>query len=838
MPWNGSWRKKGPPDAPSRLQHIGRRLLAALSRRRDVDPSVPSHVARIVLDDGSTVEAKWVGNQPVVTVTPAVAEGVQQPPCTIVMESGLLDLGVPVTVSHFDRPTFDDSRPRRYRGSLWDCEDTRVPGARYTVTRPVGFVCDQLDDDDPPESKACDTATRGWMTATIQEKKQAQAVLPASMWTGLMRRYVQALYGNPKAAYRVSSFQPDAVYHLSNDDDIQWWAYLEVPTAGGDEDWFPLTWGWENEGTVGLVYIGATFYFARVERASVKFRPLRFTPCGRAALQASRLLPDGPEQDAMFSAALSTAIPAGADAEIEVAFDAPFEDDPDNWYFLRTPGRYGWSFNHAGDKASLVVCEFRDMVGDLPATPYPKTWLYTLNFGLDLSGDIEVTRTTVEEVNADLTALPNTANPGLYIPTRGNTAFYPFAYSIVSIPNNYSLFPQNWDAPVFCYYERDDTLNVTRVRVENAELLDENDPSECYGVFAVGEFWEGSECETRTFDARYYASLGFYGPGWTNVTLGYWTSNSGSTARCFTEYGERSTQDDDIGPGLDLSDRWHYWGAQPEEECPLCEDAYVGFVQCEEIEDAPEETLWAEPHTEWQIQPYTRRSHSLIDVGSLLPELILPNGSATSPVARSYVFTSARVLTFSERSGEAVVSRTHTLSLGSGWSCAGALTPSVRCGSGGYTLPDPPPSTPTGPSGSRFTANEELDVTIARDGPLTLPQLTGTIDITFGADPEGVTCPCGPAMSPVASVHDSLWPATSSGPTSFLFSNVQWAVRVPVVESLGGAYSALNDWSIWNWAFPASPPYWPPVSPAPWPLTASHDLPASAGGYYSFIGWI
>lgn len=71
MSYSGPFRKKyGEEFTPAQIAEA-RRLIGNLQRRRELDKDVKSHVARSILSDGTRVEAKWVGDQPVVTFTPA-----------------------------------------------------------------------------------------------------------------------------------------------------------------------------------------------------------------------------------------------------------------------------------------------------------------------------------------------------------------------------------------------------------------------------------------------------------------------------------------------------------------------------------------------------------------------------------------------------------------------------------------------------------------------------------------------------------------------------------------------------------------------------------------------
>lgn len=186
MPRYPEWFKRVGDGAthPGALD-IGKKLLGYLATRRQT-PGVDTLVRRVKLDDGTVVEASFHGDQPRVIVY--AADG--QEACELYVESGMLDLGPNIASDankRFNRgpPEFDDRPATLYFGDGVDC----APGQAglngkiriNTTARTLRSEC-LPKNGGSVESRLRDPA-----------KKRAQAMLPASCWSGLMQRYVQAV---------------------------------------------------------------------------------------------------------------------------------------------------------------------------------------------------------------------------------------------------------------------------------------------------------------------------------------------------------------------------------------------------------------------------------------------------------------------------------------------------------------------------------------------------------------------------------------------------------------------------------------------------------------------
>lgn len=269
------WFKRTGDATPSqRAVDVGRKLLGYLSIRRQT-PGVQTLVERVTLDDGTVVEAAFYGDQPRVIIhTPDGGEA-----CELYVESGLLDLGpniAPDAAQRFNRgpPEFDDRPATLYFGNGVQCVEGE-PGLNGKVridSRSLSSQC-LPNQGNGIESRLTDPV-----------KKQAQAMLPASCWSGLMQRYVQAVYGGDALDY---SATPTAL------------------TIDGHGFVVASSWGLLNfDGILAFVNIG--------DESAVLYEVTTKSACHRAVFDLWRSMPDRTEaqryaRNKVLSIALSAA---------------------------------------------------------------------------------------------------------------------------------------------------------------------------------------------------------------------------------------------------------------------------------------------------------------------------------------------------------------------------------------------------------------------------------------------------------------------------------------------------------------------------------------------------
>lgn len=289
----------------------GKKLLGYLANQKRLS-GVDSLVKRITLEDGTVVEARWDMNIPTVRIYPG--DGTEG--CELYVESGLLDLGPNIASDANERfnrglPEFDDSPATLYFGDDVTCADgvEGLNGAVRITQRQITSQC--LPSAGPSVTSRL----------TSPAKKQAQAVLPASCWSGLMQRYVQAVYGGDALQYELAGTT----------------LAIDGVSVGGVAS--------EN---YGLIELDGTHVFVVISGTGVGAMPMRFvSECGEAvyrAWQQVRATMEAGQADRLLTIALSTAVPDVEAFQTLATFDA-------NPHF----STYGWQFSPTEPEAHAVL---------------------------------------------------------------------------------------------------------------------------------------------------------------------------------------------------------------------------------------------------------------------------------------------------------------------------------------------------------------------------------------------------------------------------------------------------------------------------------------------------
>jgi hypothetical protein len=190
-PW---WHKRRGVNPTGVALDAAKKLLGRLANRKRLG-APDTLVDRIVASDGSIVEARFNGDFPTVSVLRSGQSGGSS--CTLYVESGMLDLGPNIAAdagNRFDRglPEFDASPATlHFGGTGLDCADGMIGRIRVRG-RHLSSEC------------LADGATSVTSRLSSPAKKRAQAVIPASSFTGLMHRYVAAIYGGAIVDYELN----------------------------------------------------------------------------------------------------------------------------------------------------------------------------------------------------------------------------------------------------------------------------------------------------------------------------------------------------------------------------------------------------------------------------------------------------------------------------------------------------------------------------------------------------------------------------------------------------------------------------------------------------------
>lgn len=316
MPRWPEWcRKIGETATHPGALNVGRKLLGYLATRRET-PGVQTLVKRVTLDDGTTVEARFIGDQPQVIVY--APDG--QEACELYVESGMLDLGPNIAADahkRFDRgpPEFDNRPATLYFGDGVDCRQGE-PGLNGKVRVNVGAKT-LKSECLPKQGRSVESRLRD------PAKKKAQAMLPASCWSGLMQRYVQAVYGGDSLDYTATQ--------------------QALTVKSGDRSFVVSPWSLK---TTGLIMDGGALAFVEIEENGVlTFRKPNFKGCADIVFEAWKAATKKGESDAtkkLLTVALSACIPGDVIGSATIDLEG-----------ARHCRDYGWSFDDAAACTAL-----------------------------------------------------------------------------------------------------------------------------------------------------------------------------------------------------------------------------------------------------------------------------------------------------------------------------------------------------------------------------------------------------------------------------------------------------------------------------------------------------
>lgn len=337
--FNGIYKRRG--DNGGLLQTVGRKMLAHLDNLRKLG-GAESQVMRRRMPDGSIIEARFLKDQPVLTIV----QGEGDDACAIYMESGCLDLGENLGSDAKTFYSHQDVPKPVYFGESTDCDVLGGLNGRLVAGRDrIASQCIERGSPDGVTAKCLsEVAVDGVGVVTRAHKIAAQSAIPASMFTGLTRRAVQAAYGCPASAYII---KPEASPPPDPREDIALrcfnrdGSFCDLP-VGGDTFKYTIT----------LCDVGRCDYWwvrvpltADVEAAAVA---ATFTPCGDRILRLlknSKKLVKGSPAFGRLESYLFT----------QIVWPNEFTESLGTIGFEGAPISYGWRFNGDGTLGTVVT---------------------------------------------------------------------------------------------------------------------------------------------------------------------------------------------------------------------------------------------------------------------------------------------------------------------------------------------------------------------------------------------------------------------------------------------------------------------------------------------------
>lgn len=442
----GWYHKRFAADVPGWLRKIGETVLGRVSeRQRASGLGVVDEFVR--LPDGSTIRATIRGAQPVLELVWSGGAG-EPEVCTLYMESGCLDLGANLSAANPTwYPTFADGQKVLHFGTLTDCDTLGGLNGefRYNATQGSGSCIQEANDGEPVEA-LCLAAVEGLVSSG--EKAAAQGRIPASCFTGLLRKYVQALYGCPTAAYSASNPVRLRVHREDR-------TFFDFPIHAGDTGY-----------SVGLCDFGKGDYWfisLPTNGGSTGYANKGvLTRCGevlKRALFTGTFGRDKEKRDEKFERVESYLLTQLLPDKNRIAFYVPPQQG--------NPAAYGWHFDAKEARAAAVLFRRRmDATGEAA--------LAVATISRSEEGDISVG-----------VAEPEVAQLHGHLPTimaqRTYSGVAVNRLSEVTVP---STTPPSanvagpLECPLYCWYE-DGALKVLRSRFTTAAKVQETSVAGC-----------------------------------------------------------------------------------------------------------------------------------------------------------------------------------------------------------------------------------------------------------------------------------------------------------------------------------------------------------------------
>ncbi len=188
------WTHKKGDRTNSAAHTFAMKLLARLKATMSIH-GMQSGLDRARMGDGTEVTVSWSGSIPTIKiVSPTASPGEE---CAIYMESGMLDLGVNSAANRWNLNSlsFDSSPATLHFGSGMTCATLGGinGGINFQIASGVGSMTSAC----LGQSGSSPTVSR----LTSPTSKVAQARHPASAYSGLLRRYISAVYGAKYISY-------------------------------------------------------------------------------------------------------------------------------------------------------------------------------------------------------------------------------------------------------------------------------------------------------------------------------------------------------------------------------------------------------------------------------------------------------------------------------------------------------------------------------------------------------------------------------------------------------------------------------------------------------------
>ena len=462
-------------DASGVAIDAGKKLLGYIANQKRLS-GVDSMVQRISVQDEEgavwIVEARFDKDIPSVRIFPPNSDSAV---CELYVESGLLDLGPNIAGDASERfnrglPQFSEDPATLYFGTGVECVEGQ-PGLNGAVRLQGQNVASD-----------CLPSTGNGIASRLTDpiKKQAQALLPASCWSGLMQRYVQAVYGGKDLKYSGST------------------SGLTVQGLT-----FEVSAGW------GLLNLEGTLLFVNIgDDGTAAIHPIVLkSSCYAAALSLWRAMPDDTDQEKanrnkVLTIVLSGAKPAPPSGTVSGL-------PTGNRHFTR---RSAWQFDTLTPKAVAVLESGGEAV------------VHTVTFSIEEGVVVASTSSTAPEDVGAVEGMLHVNASNVFQPAIDESGFELEEAEV----------GDSFDFPVFAYFNADgivETVNYTLVsgsvlELELPECVAETELTSIYGVPMLST--ESNGRQILSLLKRVTVVEGYYGPGWGSVSTTHCIDDDGA----------------------------------------------------------------------------------------------------------------------------------------------------------------------------------------------------------------------------------------------------------------------------------------------------------------------
>lgn len=466
------FRSTGDPVGNGRLIEFGKKLLGSIANLQRLG-APPNLIRRARYTDGSEITAQILHGQPVVRVKGPSAPQ-PEATCELYVESGLLDLGTNTAsdaTARFGRgrPTFADGAATLHFGTGIDCSSYGGLNGKVQVGifgQTIGLRSACLSSGG---SSADSIVTDGG-------KKQCQAVMPASLWSGHMARYVAAIYGSKAVRYRLGSANAIELYDKAG-------ATTLTLTPWASSSW-------------GLVQIGAGLLFVEIlSDGTVNFRRPHFGSCGQYVYQFWQQMGQG-GSDAKKSARAKVLTVALSDCEPTLAVHATVSLGISG----SAIGSYGWAFDTDLPRVATVLLDGGN------------TKRYEITFASDGHGSYTATPVLIESA----AVIPK--EWAIEVISPDESSMSPNAASLYDSGTDRVTAGDTYDFPVTCWYEAG-ARRVIRYAMDSSSLFDYdtfntcadyNLPGPVYFPHLAGDGGSAYDCTTQEQPKRATVVCGLY----------------------------------------------------------------------------------------------------------------------------------------------------------------------------------------------------------------------------------------------------------------------------------------------------------------------------------------